>query len=184
MKIAIVTDSVAYLTQEEVTAMNVSLLPLSIEFQGKVYVEGQDLTPTEFYQLVRGADTLPKSSQPSIGQTMTLFETLSNDYDAVLAITLSGDISGTHQTVQSLDKECNGMRVFALDSRRAAGAQADLVRRAYKLIQDGKTIEEILADLNQMIAQQTVYFIVDDLKHLQKGGRLSASSAFVKRFIS
>lgn len=179
MKIAIVTDSVAYLDEQEIEALNVHVLPLSIEFEGKVYVEGQDLTSNAFYDLVRDAKELPKSSQPSLGQAMELYEKLSKDYDAAIAIHLSSEISGTYQTALSLQDEYAPFKVYAIDSRRACGSQAQLVKKAVRLVKKGKTPEEIVSALQYMVEQQTGYFLVDNLMHLQKGGRLSAGSALV-----
>ncbi|MBF0780500.1 MULTISPECIES: DegV family protein [unclassified Granulicatella] len=179
MKIAIVTDSVAYLSQEECQKSNIYVLPLSIEFDGKVYVEGEDLTPTEFYDLVRGTKNLPKSSQPSVGSALELYQQLSKEYDAAIAIHLSSDISGTYQTAVSLMDEFSPFKIFAVDSKRACGSQSQLVREAVRLTQEGYSPETIVERLSRMIEHQTGYFLVDDLMHLQKGGRLSTGAAVV-----
>ncbi|NEW61791.1 DegV family EDD domain-containing protein [Granulicatella sp. zg-ZJ] len=179
MNIAVVTDSVAYLTKDEIEALNIYVLPLSIAFKDKTYMEGEEITPSEFYDLVRGAKELPKSSQPSVGQTMALFEKLSKDYDAVISIHLSSEISGTYQTVASLNGEFDNFTVYAVDSRRACGAQAQLVKEAVRLARENVSPENIIEKLNMMIAAQNAFFLVDDLMHLQKGGRLSTGSAVI-----
>lgn len=179
MKIAIVTDSVAYLNQEECQKSNIYVLPLSIEFNGQIYVEGIDLTPTEFYDLVRGAKELPKSSQPSVGKALELYQELASKYDAAIAIHLSSDISGTYQTAVSLADEFSPFKVYAVDSKRACGSQSQLVREAVRLAEKGYAPEKIVECLQKMIHQQTGYFLVDDLMHLQKGGRLSTGAAVV-----
>lgn len=184
MKIALITDSVAYLSQEEQEKLNVFVLPLSVEYEGQVYVEGEDLTGETFYDLIRGGKTLPKSSQPTIGKTMELFEQLSKEYDAAIAVHLSSEISGTYQTVFSLKDEFDGFTVYPVDSRRAVGAQVLLLRLAHKLIQEGKTPQEIVTALQESIQYHNVYFLVDDLTNLQKGGRLSAASAMVGKMLS
>lgn len=179
MRIAVVTDSVAYLNEEEVNRLGVYVLPLSISFNGQVYTEGEDLTAETFYDLVRDAQELPKSSQPSVGKTMELFETLSKEYDAIISIHLSGSISGTYQTIYSLKDEFSGMSIYPVDSRRACGAQAQLVREAVRLASMGTEPTTIVARLEEMISVQGAFFLVDDLMHLQKGGRLSMGSAVV-----
>ncbi|MBS4761408.1 DegV family protein [Carnobacteriaceae bacterium zg-ZUI252] len=184
MKIALITDSVAYLSKEEQEKMNVYILPLSVEYEGNVYVEGEDLTGETFFDLIRGGATLPKSSQPTLGRTMELFETLSKEYDAAIAVHLSSDISGTFQTTFSQKDSFDGFTVYPVDSRRAVGSQVMLLRLAHKLIQEGKTPEEIIPALQAHIQTHNVYFLVDDLTNLQKGGRLSATSAFVGKMLS
>lgn len=184
MKIALITDSVAYLSKEEQERLNVFVLPLSVEYEGKVYVEGEDLTADTFYDLIRGGKTLPKSSQPTIGKTIELFEHLSKEYDAAIAVHLSSEISGTFQTVFSLKDEFDNFTVYPVDSRRAVGGQVLLLRLAHKLIFEGKTPQEIVKALEDSIQYQNVYFLVDDLTNLQKGGRLSATSAMVGKMLS
>lgn len=177
MKIAIITDSVAYLSKEEQESLNVYVLPLSIAYEGKVYAEGIDLTSAEFYPLVRGGKNLPKSSQPTVGQTLNLLETLSKEYDAAIAIHLSSEISGTFQTTMSVAQDFENFKVYGIDSRRACGSQAQLVREAVRLANLGESAEEIVSKLENMISAQGAYLMVDDLMHLQKGGRLSTGSA-------
>lgn len=184
MKIALITDSVAYLSKKEQEKLNVFVLPLSVEYEGKVYVEGEGLTADTFYDLIRGGKTLPKSSQPTIGKTMELFEQLSKEYDAAIAVHLSADISGTFQTVFSLKDEFDNFKVYPVDSRRAVGSQVLLLRLAHQLILEGKTPEEIVKALEESIQYHNVYFLVDDLTNLQKGGRLSAASAMVGKMLS
>lgn len=179
MKIAIITDSVAYLSNEEQTALQVHVLPLTIAYEEHVYTEGVDLTAEQFYPLVRGGKTLPKSSQPTVGETLKLFEQLAKEYDAAIAIHLSSEISGTFQTTMSMSQEFDNFKVYGVDSRRACGAQAQLVREAARLINLGQTPEVIVKRLEQMVTAQNAYFLVDDLMHLQKGGRLSVGSAVV-----
>lgn len=179
MKIAVVTDSVAYLSKEEIDKSGVYVLPLSISFNDHVYTEGENLTADTFYDLVRDAKELPKSSQPSVGKTMELFETLSKEYDAIISIHLSSAISGTYQTIYSLKDEFDGVVIYPVDSRRACGAQAHLVREAVRLASLGTEPERIVERLETMVASQGAYFLVDDLMHLQKGGRLSMGSAVV-----
>lgn len=179
MKIAVVTDSVAYLNQEEVEKLGIYVLPLSISFNDRVYTEGEDLTADTFYDLVRDAKELPKSSQPSVGKTMELFETLAKQYDAIISIHLSSEISGTYQTVYSLKDEFAGVEIYPVDSRRACGAQAQLAREAVRLATLGTNPEHIIERLEEMISVQNAFFLVDDLMHLQKGGRLSMGSAVV-----
>lgn len=179
MKIAVVTDSTAYLTAEECRELGVVVLPLSITFQGKQYAEGEDITNEQFYEMVRHADVLPKSSQPAPGRVYEVFEQLTQQYDAIIAIHLSGKISGTYQTTASITQEFDAVPIYAIDSLRSCGAQAQLVREAVRLARAGVPAEEIVSRIEKLRDQQTVYFVVDNLHHLQKGGRLSAGAAMM-----
>lgn len=180
MKIAIITDSVAYLSSQEVKEKNIYVLPLSVTIENQTYEENSGLSMDEFYHLVNQSAELPKSSQPIVGNTMALFERLSKEYDAAIAIHLSSDISGTYQTVYSLKDEYENFKIYPVDSKRACGSQAQLVRIAKRMADENVPVEEIVNHLvEDVIPKQNAYFLVDNLMHLQKGGRLSAGAAIV-----
>lgn len=180
MKVAIITDSVAYLSAQEIKEKNIYVLPLSVTLGSDTYNENSGLVMDEFYQWVRTSSILPTSSQPSVGGVMALFEKLSKEYDAAISIHLSSEISGTYQTVCSLQNEYENFKVYPIDSRRACGAQAQLVRMAVDMVSKNVDVNEIIDYLNNsIIPKQNAYFLVDDLMHLQKGGRLSKSSAII-----
>ncbi len=79
MKIAIVTDSTAYLSDEEVRANNITVVPIPVILDGQVYDEGKDITPAEYYTKLRSAKTFPSTSQPPVGEMIHLYENLRNE---------------------------------------------------------------------------------------------------------
>ena len=89
MKIAVVTDSTAYLTKEELAKLNVYVMPLSVIFGQETYREDIDISSEEFYAKVKSSSIFPTSTQPPVGETYELFRELAKDYDAIIPITIS-----------------------------------------------------------------------------------------------
>ncbi len=175
MKIAVVTDSTSYLTKELIDRFGIFVVPLSVNFGNRTYRENIDITTTEFYKLLEEESALPTTSQPSIGDFIKLYSSLKEDgYEAAIAIHLSSGISGTYAASVSASKEV-GLNVQVFDSEISCYAQGFMVLEAAQMVQEGKGLEEITTRLNYLIKEMRGYFIVDDLKHLHRGGRLNAA---------
>ena len=179
MSIAVVTDSTAYLTPEERTRYNIRMIPLSVNLEDGSYEEEVEITASEFYRKARGAKTFPKTTQPPVGKFVQLFEELSKDYDEVISIHLSSGISGTYQGAVQAGDMVEGIKVHAFDSEISCSPQGYYAVKAAQLAQEGASAQEILAELEEMKKSVDAYFIVDDLSHLQRGGRLSSAAALV-----
>lgn len=179
MTTAIVTDSTAYLTKEEQEAYNIHMVPLSVIIDDTSYEEEVTITMSEFYDRVRNEKKLPKTTQPPIGKFVAKFEELAKDYDEVVTIHLSSGISGTYQGALQAGEMVEGIDVYGFDSEIACAVQGFFVIHAAKLAAEGKNAKEIIAELEKMRASMQAYFIVDDLAHLQRGGRLSAGAALI-----
>lgn len=179
MKTAVVTDSTAYLTEDERARYNIRIVPLSVNLEDGTYEEEVTITASEFYEKVRGAKVFPKTTQPPVGKFVELFEELSKDYDEIVTIHLSSGISGTyHGAIQAGDMVDN-VDVYAFDSEIACSVQGMFVIEAAKMAEQGASAKEILAKLEDLKKTMDAYFIVDDLAHLQRGGRLSAAAALI-----
>ncbi|OCS86813.1 DegV family protein [Caryophanon latum] len=179
MRTAIVTDSTAYLTEEEMQQYGIHMVPLTVNIEGQLYDEGKDITDVEFYNKVRGAKVFPKTTQPPIGKFVELFEQLANDYDAIITIHLSGGISGTYQGAVQAGQMVDGIDVYAFDSQFAAALQGYFVLTAAELAQQGVAAQSIIEQLEQQRETSRANIVVDDLGHLQRGGRLSAAAALI-----
>ncbi|API88814.1 fatty acid-binding protein DegV [Marinilactibacillus sp. 15R] len=184
MSIAVVTDSTAYLSHEQYDLYNIYSVPLSCIVQSEVYKEEIDITSEEFFLRVREMDKLPTSSQPTVGDFTALYEELGKEYDAIISIHLSSGISGTYQNAVSVSQAIEHVEIYPYDSELAAAGQAFQVIEAAKLAQKGATVEEILKKLDQIKEATELYFVVDDLTNLVKGGRLSRAAGSVATLLS
>ncbi|WP_100332377.1 DegV family protein [Bacillus xiapuensis] len=179
MKTAIITDSTAYLPKKLRDQFHIHMIPLSVIVGEETYREEVDLTAGEFYEEVRAGEKLPTTSQPPIGHFVQLYEQLAKEYDAVVGIYLSSGISGTYQTSIQAGEMVEGLRVYSFDSEISCGPQGFYALRAAELAQQGRDPEEIIAELEMMKASTRAYFMVDDLQHLKRGGRLNGAQALI-----
>ncbi|MCA1055287.1 DegV family protein [Rossellomorea aquimaris] len=179
MKTAIVTDSTAYIPKELRESLNIHMIPLSVILGGETYREEIDITSNEFYEEVVSQDKLPTTSQPPVGEFVELFEKLSRDYDAVISVHLSSGISGTYQGAVQAGGMVEGIDVYAYDSEISCMIQGFYAIEAAKLSREGKEAPEIVRLLDEMKETVQAYFMVDDLAHLQRGGRLSQAQAII-----
>lgn len=179
MKTAIVTDSTAYLPPNIVERLDIHVIPLTVTIDGQAYEEEVDLTSADFYNKVRGEGPLPKTSQPSIGKFVELFESLKKDHYAIISIHLSSGISGTYAGAVQAGGMTEGVDIRAFDSELSCYIQGFYVIRAAEMAKEGADPDEIMAELEEMKKTMRAYFMVDDLAHLQRGGRLSSAQALI-----
>ncbi|WP_223592187.1 DegV family protein [Neobacillus bataviensis] len=179
MKTAVVTDSTAYITKELREKFNIHMIPLNVIFGNEVYQEEIDLTWSQFYEEVR-TKALPTTSQPPIGGFVELFEQLASaGYDAVVSIHLSSGISGTYQGAVTAGTMVEGIKVYSFDSEISCMVQGFYALEAAEMASSGADADAILARLSELKKTARAYFMVDDLAHLQRGGRLSSAQAFI-----
>lgn len=179
MTTAIVTDSTAYLTKEEREKYNIHMVPLSVVISGEGFEEEVTITSEEFYDKVRDEKELPKTTQPPIGKFVEKFEELAKNYDEVITLHLSSGISGTYQGALQAGEMVENIEVYGFDTEIACAMQGFFAIRAAQLVAEGKNAKEILPALEEMRQSMGAYFIVNDLAHLQRGGRLSAGAALI-----
>ncbi|MFT3655633.1 Protein DegV [Bacillus sp. B01(2024)] len=180
MNIAVVTDSTAYIPKEMREEHHIHMIPLQVVFGEKTFREETELDWRSFYKEVKNHDELPTTSQPSFGELIALYEELGKTYDAVISIHLSSGISGTYNSAASANAMVDNIEVYPFDSEISCLAQGFYALKAAQLIKDGvDSPEEILKELEEMKKTVRAYFMVDDLSHLQRGGRLSSAQAFI-----
>jgi DegV family protein with EDD domain len=178
MRTAVVTDSTAYIPKELREKFNIHMIPLHVIFGNEVYEEEVDIHPGEFYEEVKTKE-LPTTSQPPIGQFVELFERLAKEYDAVISIHLSSGISGTYQGAVTASTMVEGIEVYPFDSEISCMVQGFYAIEAAEWAARGRDAAAIMKRLEEMKKSARAYFMVDDLSHLQRGGRLSSAQAFI-----
>ncbi|WP_017756455.1 DegV family protein [Calidifontibacillus oryziterrae] len=180
MKTAIVTDSTAYIPKELREQLHIEICPLNVIFGTESYQEELEISAEDFYEKVKTATELPKTSQPAIGLFAETFKMLADKgYDAVISIHLSSAISGTYQASVTAGEMVEDIKVYSFDSEISAMVQGFYVLEAAEMALKGKDPEEILDRLNEMKQSMRAYFMVDDLTHLQRGGRLNGAQALI-----
>lgn len=181
MKIAVVTDSTAYLTEQQVKDHHLFVVPIPVILDGQVYDEGVDITTEEFYQKLKTSETFPSTSQPPLGEMLKLYEDLGNEgYDAVISIHLASTISGFVTTLKNAASTIDNIQVAPYDSGITVMLMGYLAMEAARMARDPEvTVDQIIARLDGLKSTMDECFIVNDLQNLVRGGRLSNASAFI-----
>lgn len=175
--IRIVTDTASDITPAEAMAMQVELVPLSIVFPSASYDEATDEGFARFYKLLEGDNGFPKTSQPSPEAFARVFQEAKECGDSVVAILISGGLSGTVQSAQIARDMVGHDDVHIIDCRTAIAAQRILVVQAVKMRDNGQSAAEIAAEIVSLSERVKVYGIISTLHYLYKGGRLSRTVA-------
>ena len=174
-KIAIVTDSNSGITQQEAKEMGVFVLPMPFLMDEKEYFEDINLTQDGFYEKLK-KDVVVSTSQPSVESIMELWDEVLKKFDALIYIPMSSGLSGTCQTAMMVAQNYEG-RVKVVDNQRISVTQKNAVQDALEMVQNGKNIEEIYEALMETKLDASIYIMVDTLKYLKKGGRLTPAVA-------
>lgn len=178
LRIAIVTDSTAYFTESERELCTPTIVPLTISIGDKHFKEGTTFSNDEFYGFIRRSDEFPASSQPAVGEFAVVYRKLLESYDEIISIHLSGGLSGTIQAARTASEIVdNQNRITVIDSLSAAQGITEMVIQASKMAQEGSSSSEICKRIDYMIKHTQIYFLIDTLDYLHKGGRIGGASA-------
>ena len=180
-KIAIVTDSTAYIPPNLVQKHNLTVTPQVLIWGEETFQDGVDIQPDEFYARLKTDKVMPTTSQVSIATMKSTFENLiERGYD-VLAILLSAKLSGTIQSaVQAKEMmEKSGEKVTFIDSRSTAMALGFQVLAVARAVDDGANLKEAVALAEKAREHTGVYFAVDTLEFLHRGGRIGGAKRFL-----
>lgn len=180
MKTAIVTDSASYLSAADVEKYHIHVVPITVIFGQQTYLENVEITSKEFYERMRTAPELPTTTQITLGQMQTTYDQLAEaGYDAVISIHLSSGITSFITNLESYLPNVTNIKVYPFDSLITAGGEAYMVLLAAKLVAEGYSPEQVIAQLEKIRETTGVYFVVDNLSHLVRTGRLSNASGLV-----
>ena len=176
-KIAIVTDSNSGITQKEGKELGISVIPMPFYINEELYFEDITLTQDEFYQKLNEDEDI-KTSQPAPGDVLDLWEKLLEDHDEIVHIAMSSGLSSSCATAAMLADDYDG-KVQVVDNQRISVTQRQSVLDAAKLVEEGKSAKEIKDILEADKLDSGIYIMVDTLKYLKKGGRVTAAGAAI-----
>jgi len=182
-KIHIVTDSTADLTTEQITQHSIHVVPLTIQIDGKTYIDRVDIQAESFLEMMKSSKELPKSSQPAVGVFQELYDELGKNGDQIISIHMTGGMSGTVKSAQAAAQMTNS-DVTVIDSRFISYALSFQVLEAAKLASQGATVEEIVKKLHFMRENTNLFVVVDTLENLVKGGRIGKGKALIGSLLS
>lgn len=173
-KIAFVTDSTAYLTEELLNHPDIYVAPIVVISEGHEYEDGVNLSSEELYDIIRNNKEVPKTSQPSIGKFADLYENLKKDYDHAIAIHVSNKLSGTISS-STAGKDTAGFDVEVVDSLSLSYGITELIKKGLQLVEENMDVKEIAVELRNHVAKGKNLILLGKLEQLYKGGRMSGA---------
>ena len=174
-KVAIITDSSAYLPDFIVEELGIHVVPLTLHWDDESFRDGEDIRAEAFYARLAESETIPTTSQTTVGEFERLFKLLLDQDYAVLAILISSGISGTVASAMQAQKAFPDAPLAVMDSRLVSMALGFMVMAAARAAAEGGSLEECQVVAEAVYPKIGVYFTVDTLKYLNKGGRINTA---------
>lgn len=174
-KIAVVTDSNSGITPKEASGLGVYVIPMPFMIDRKTYYENIDLDQEQFYEKLEG-DTDIITSQPTPSSILELWDDLLKKYDEIVHIPMSSGLSGSCQSAHMLAQDYDE-KVQVVNNQRISITQKQSVRDALMLIEKGYDAKQIKEVLEEDKFNSSIYIMLDTLKYLKKGGRITPAAA-------
>ena len=186
-KVAVVTDTTACIPQEQVARYGIELVPIQLIFGDKTYRDGIDISPTEFYALLREAGKLPTTSTSSPDPYLEAYRKASQSAESILCITLSAKFSAIFNSAQLAMEMAKtalpNVVIEVLDCGSAAAAQGLVVLAAAKAAASGKDLGEVMTTAQDIMSRVNLFAALDTLHYLVKGGRVPQAAALVNSLL-
>lgn len=179
--VAIVTDTCHYLPRQLVAARGIHEVSLYVNWDGRADREADLPDFDAYYEHLGTAAALPTTSQPSIGDFLAVYEPLLDDGREIVSIHLSGGMSGTVAAAQQARDQLGerAERVHVLDSGSACGGEGLMVLAAHAAAARGASAEEVVAHAREAREALKMWFAIDTLEFLRRGGRIAAAQAWL-----
>jgi DegV family protein with EDD domain len=177
--IKIVTDSTAYLSEATAREHDIRVVPLYVHFGEEAFKEGVEISDKEFYARLKEAPTLPTTSQPSAGEFHQVFEELTEAGHEIVTLTISSKLSGTWNSAMAAKEMLPGANISVVDTFSTAVGLHLMVNAAIEAAAAGTTREEIVERIEEIKKTSQLWFVVDTLEYLAKGGRIGNARAFM-----
>ncbi|MCM3692754.1 DegV family protein [Neobacillus niacini] len=178
VKTAWVTDSTAFLDNELKNHPDLYTIPLTILLDGEEFADGIDLTAAELYARLKDLKSPPKTSQPAVGIFKQLYEELSKDYDRIVAVLISGKLSGTVSSSEQAAKLVD-IPVTTFDSNILTAPMTALLKKGIELVEAGSSIESVIDQLETLKTTNETYVLIGSLEQLHRSGRMSGLQFFL-----
>ena len=175
--VAIVTDSNSGISQAEAKELGIYVIPMPFLVDGKLYFEDVDMNKEQFYHFLENDADL-STSQPSPGDVMDLWDKLLKEYDEIVHIPMSSGLSASCSTAMGLARDYDG-KVQVVDNQRISVTMQQSVMDAKHLVAAGKSAAQIKEILEKEALESSIYLMVDTLKYLKKGGRITPSASLL-----
>jgi DegV family protein with EDD domain len=175
-RVAVVTDSTADIPAELVAHYNIHVVPQILIMGEKTWLDGVDIDSATFYELLRTSSQFPSTSQPGIHDFHTLFTRLSTEWDGIVAVLVSSELSGTVNSALGAKQSLPDIPIEIVDTRAVSMQLGLIVLNAARAAAAGGDLQTVAKVARGLVGRTHVYFVVDTLEYLHRGGRIGAAS--------
>jgi DegV family protein with EDD domain len=183
-KVAIVTDSTAYLPADLVDQYNIHVIPLVLCWEEEDLLDGVDITPTAFYERLKNSGIIPTTSQPSPGKFVEFFTQIAETAESIVAIFISDELSGTLDSAHTATDMMPDYPIEIVDSRSTSMGLGLIVLAAAREAERGQDHVEVANVARAIVPKTRVLFVVDTLEYLHKGGRIGGAKRLFGSLLS
>jgi DegV family protein with EDD domain len=183
-KVIIVTDGTSSMTPEMGASYGVHVVPVHILFGTKAYRTGIDIDSGLFYQLLRSSKQLPTTAQPSVTDFIQVYTELAQQEKPIVSIHASVKLTATVESAMAASKELPELSIHPIDTKSISVGLALMVTAAARAADAGKSAEEIVHLVGDLIPKMNIIFTVDTLEYLQRGGRIGGATALIGAALS
>lgn len=182
MRIKVISDSTCDLSPELVQKHDIEIFPLSVVKDGQEFSDGITITPAEIFAHVAAGGSLCSTAARGVLEYQQVFEKFANDYDGVIHVNISSEMSSSYQNACLAAMEFSNVRV--VDSKNLSTAQGLVVLQACKLAETVTDLDELKDQLDEFVTRVEASFVLDRLDYMVKGGRCSTVAALGANLLS
>ena len=175
-RIAVVTDSTSDLPRELAEEHGIRIIPQVLIMGTQTWRDGVDIDPPAFYELLQTSSDFPASSQPSVADFREAFQELAENADGIAAILVSDELSGTINSARMAKESLPDVPIEIVDTRSVSAQLGFIALAAARAAAAGADLQTVVDTARAMIGHSSVYFVVDTLEYLHRGGRIGAAS--------
>ncbi|MFT4414131.1 DegV family protein [Fredinandcohnia humi] len=177
-RIAWVTDSTAFLDDELKNNEDIFVIPMTIFFDEEEYLDGVTITPSQFFERLKTSKTVPKTSQPSIGSFVEIYNSLEGKYDHIISIHVSEKLSGTVSSARQA-AEIVTIPVTVIDSKILTYPMSVLIKEGIKVLKTGGSPSEIEKHMMDLANRIETYVLIGSLEQLHRSGRMNTAQYYL-----
>jgi len=174
-KIAVVTDSSAYIPEEALGGLSIPVIPLWLIWGDERFRDGVDIDPAAFYRRLQESEGLPTTSQPSAGEFEQFFRQVGAEADAIVGMFVTSKLSGTVASAQMAQAQLPELDIRVVDSLSVSMGLGFIVLAAAQAAAAGKSLDDVVAAAEEMRDRVHLLFVVDTLEYLHRGGRIGGA---------
>jgi len=187
-KVAIVTDTTACIPQEQVGRYNIEVVPVQLNFEDRSYRDGIDITPNEFYTMLRQAEKMPTTSSSSPAPYLEAYRNASQKAKSILCFTEPAKFSAMFNAANVAREVARnvlpGITIEIIECTTAAAGQGLVALAAARVADQDKTLEEVIATVDEIMPRISLYATLDTLRYLVKSGRVPQAAALLNSVLN